>query len=129
MIKSAYRRQAKVHHPDLGGNSADFRKIQAAYEALIHWVENPVFSKRRGFPDKWFYEGMRNQWVQPTPLNGTSWQGRKQMADKRDDFDYLLLCKREHSEIVIESIQSSNDSNVVFENDDVIIFEWLESQG
>jgi hypothetical protein len=23
--------------------------------------------KRRGFPDKWFYDGRQNRWVQPTP--------------------------------------------------------------
>ena len=50
ILKSAYRRQAKLHHPDAGGEAADFRKIRNAYEALIRWAENPVFSKRRGFP-------------------------------------------------------------------------------
>jgi len=66
-IKSAYRLQAKRHHPDMGGDSKDFRKIRLAYEELIRWSENPVFSKRRGFPDKWFYSGYTHQWVQPTP--------------------------------------------------------------
>jgi len=67
IIKRAYRRQAKLHHPDLGGDTAQFRKIQRAYEDLIRWAENPSFSNRRGFPDKWFYDGYRNKWVQPTP--------------------------------------------------------------
>jgi len=66
-IKSAYRQQAKLHHPDMGGNSREFRKIRSAYEDLIRWADNPTFSKRRGFPDKWFYSGYSNQWVQPTP--------------------------------------------------------------
>ena len=67
-IKSAYRNQAKKHHPDLGGDVSTFRKVQEAYEKLIHWAKNPAFILRRGFPDKWFYEGQKNRWVQPTPL-------------------------------------------------------------
>lgn len=68
IIKSAYRTQAKKYHPDLGGNTAAFRKIQQAYEDLVSWAESPTFVERRGFPDKWFYDGDKNRWVQPTPL-------------------------------------------------------------
>lgn len=67
LIKSAYRTQAKKHHPDLGGDTAAFRKIHQAYEELISWAESPTFVERRGFPDKWFYDGNKNRWVQPTP--------------------------------------------------------------
>jgi hypothetical protein len=66
-IKSAYRNQAKEHHPDLGGDASIFRKVQEAYEKLILWAENPAFVLRHGFPDKWFYDGQKNRWVQPTP--------------------------------------------------------------
>ena len=67
IVKKAYRRQAMKHHPDLGGNPDSFRKIHEAYVQLINWAENPIFIRRRGFPDKWFYEGDRNRWIQPTP--------------------------------------------------------------
>jgi len=67
LIKSAYRTQAKKHHPDIGGNTAAFRKIHQAYEDLISWAESPTFVERLGFPDKWFYDGNKNRWVQPTP--------------------------------------------------------------
>jgi len=67
VIKSAYRRQARATHPDLGGDDADFRKIYLAYESLMAWAEEPSFLKRSGFPDKWFYDGAKNRWVQPTP--------------------------------------------------------------
>lgn len=67
LIKSAYRTQAKKHHPDIGGNTAAFRKIHQAYEELISWAESPTFVERHGFPDKWFYDGNKNRWVQPTP--------------------------------------------------------------
>lgn len=67
IIKRAYHRQARLHHPDVGGTAAEFRKIQQAYEELMNWAEAPTFINRRGFPDKWFYDGARNRWVQPTP--------------------------------------------------------------
>jgi hypothetical protein len=68
VIKNAYRRQAKIHHPDTGGNAVTFRKIHDAYRELLRWAENPNFIKRRGFPDKWFYDGENNRWVQPMQL-------------------------------------------------------------
>lgn len=68
IIKSAFRQQAKVHHPDQGGDAALFRRVQQAYEQLMDWAENPTFTRRRGFPDKWFYEGSTNRWIQPAPL-------------------------------------------------------------
>jgi hypothetical protein len=67
VIKSAYRLQAKKHHPDLGGDTETFRKIHQAYLDLIQWAENPSFQRRRGFPDKWFYDGNQNRWLQPAP--------------------------------------------------------------
>jgi len=69
IIKQAYRRQAKKYHPDQGGNPSMFRKIHEAYQQLVAWAENPTFVKRRGFPDKWFYDGYQNRWLQPTPVN------------------------------------------------------------
>jgi len=65
VIRNAYRQQVKIHHPDLGGDAFIFRKIQTAYEALMLWARNPTFVKRRGFPDKWFYDGDKNKWLQP----------------------------------------------------------------
>ena len=68
VIKTAYRQQAMKHHPDRGGDAESFRRIHQAYEELLNWAENPSFVRRRGFPDKWFYDGITNRWVQPTPL-------------------------------------------------------------
>ncbi|MBN2437497.1 MAG: J domain-containing protein [Deltaproteobacteria bacterium] len=69
IIRDAYRRQAKIHHPDLGGDAVMFRKIHQAYEDLIRWAENPIFIRHRGFSDKWFYEGDKERWAQPTPIH------------------------------------------------------------
>ncbi|MCF8079758.1 MAG: J domain-containing protein [Desulfobacterales bacterium] len=67
IIKTAFRNQAMKHHPDRGGDNRSFRKIFRAYEEMLCWAESPTFITRRGFPDKWFYDGSRNRWVQPTP--------------------------------------------------------------
>jgi len=64
-IKSAYRRQVKKHHPDLGGSSEIFLKIQEAYETLSNWAKRPTYVRRRGFPDKWLYQGAYNRWIKP----------------------------------------------------------------
>jgi hypothetical protein len=65
IIKNAYRSQAKVHHPDSGGHAVGFRKLHDAYKELLHWAESPSFISRRGFPDKWFYDGENKKWLQP----------------------------------------------------------------
>jgi hypothetical protein len=66
-IKQAYRRQAKKHHPDLGGDIHTFRKLHEAYEKLVEWSKNPTFIRSSGFPDKWLYQGDSNRWQQPNP--------------------------------------------------------------
>src|ERR1035437_1122156 len=68
IIKNAYRRQAKIHHPDLGGHASTFRKLHAAYMELLRWADDPTFIRRRGFPDKWYYDGENKKWVQPIPI-------------------------------------------------------------
>lgn len=67
IIKNAYRSQAKIHHPDAGGRAQTFRKLHAAYMELLRWADNPAFICRRGFPDKWYYDGEKNKWVPPVP--------------------------------------------------------------
>jgi hypothetical protein len=69
IIKNAYRSQAKIHHPDSGGQAGGFRKLHEAYKQMLHWAENPSFICRRGFPDKWFYDGENKRWVQPMPVS------------------------------------------------------------
>ena len=67
LIKNSFRQQAKIHHPDVGGDSEIIRKLHQAYEDMISWSKNPTFIRRRGFPDKWFYDGDKKKWVQPLP--------------------------------------------------------------
>jgi hypothetical protein len=69
IIKNAYRKQVKIHHPDLGGQAATFRKIHEAYKELLKWADNPVYIHRRGFSNKWYYSGENKKWVQPISLH------------------------------------------------------------
>ena len=64
-IKSAYRKQAKEHHPDRGGDEAMFRRISEAYYELNRWLENPNYRTHRGVPGKWCYFGSNGKWVTP----------------------------------------------------------------
>jgi DnaJ-class molecular chaperone len=34
-VEAQFRRLAKVHHPDCGGDAEDFKRIRAAYEEAI----------------------------------------------------------------------------------------------
>jgi DnaJ-class molecular chaperone len=54
-IKKAYRKLASIHHPDKGGDTSTFQKIQAAYEVLSDPVkrqqyDNPQPQFTQGFP-------------------------------------------------------------------------------
>jgi len=56
-IKKAYRRMAAIHHPDKGGDTAEFQKIQSAYETLSDTEKkqqydnpNPYGGMPGGFP-------------------------------------------------------------------------------
>jgi len=37
-VVNAYRALAKVHHPDAGGNSEDFRRLRTAYELALKQI-------------------------------------------------------------------------------------------
>jgi len=62
-VKSAYRREALKNHPDRGGDSRLFRKINEAYQDLVSWLNAPALRKRRGIPGKWCFDGKR--WITP----------------------------------------------------------------
>lgn len=56
-IKKAYRKLASMHHPDKGGDTSTFQKIQNAYDTLIdsdkkRQYDNPQpqFNNMNGFP-------------------------------------------------------------------------------
>jgi len=73
VIEAAYRRLAKIHHPDVGGNETTMKEINEAYESLI----DPV--KREGYDilrkshysstqqDSYNYYGETNAVIQVRP--------------------------------------------------------------
>lgn len=65
IIKNAYRNKVKIHHPDAGGKASVFRQIHAAYKEMLIWADHPRFTRRRGYVDKWYYDGDSRKWVQP----------------------------------------------------------------
>lgn len=64
-IKSAFKKMAKIHHPDMGGDPEEFRKVKDAHEQMLLWVENPQFSSRKALVDCWSYDASTNKWVPP----------------------------------------------------------------
>ncbi len=64
-IRSAYKRMAKVHHPDKGGRAEDFRRLTEAHDQMLFWAENPRFTARKALSGCWSYDGYTNRWVPP----------------------------------------------------------------
>ncbi|MDI6797189.1 MAG: hypothetical protein QMD09_09600 [Desulfatibacillaceae bacterium] len=62
-IKTAFRRQAMRHHPDVDGDQEIFLKVHCAYQELLEWVKAPVMTRQTGLPGKWAYNGRR--WIPP----------------------------------------------------------------
>ena len=64
-IKSAYKRLAKVHHPDMGGDPENFKKLSEAHRLMLSWAENPQFTSRKALIDCWSYDSSTNRWAPP----------------------------------------------------------------
>ena len=64
-IRSAYKRMAKRHHPDVGGDEEKFKKLNTAREMMLLWSRNPQFTSRRALEDCWSYDGFANRWSPP----------------------------------------------------------------
>jgi len=64
-IKKAYRRMAKVYHPDKGGDGERFKEINRAHEVMLQWIENPQFRSNNALPGCWSYNGYKNSWSPP----------------------------------------------------------------
>jgi len=64
-IKRAYKKLAKVHHPDVGGDAEKFKRLNAAHQQMLIWAENPHFTSRKALLDCWSYDGSTNRWSPP----------------------------------------------------------------
>ena len=64
-IKSAYKKMARIHHPDMGGDAEEFRKVKDAHEQMLIWAKNPQFTSRKALKDCWSYDASTNKWAPP----------------------------------------------------------------
>ena len=64
-VKSAYKKLAKIYHPDMGGDEEKFKKLNEAHQQMLLWAEDPRFTSRKTLIDCWFYDGSTNRWSPP----------------------------------------------------------------
>lgn len=64
-IKSAYKKLAKVHHPDVGGDPEKFKKLNDAHQQMLLWAENPQFTSKKALIDCWSFDSSTNKWTPP----------------------------------------------------------------
>jgi hypothetical protein len=67
-VKAAYRRLAKVHHPDLGGNHEKMIALIKAFQDLTTFLgsTNAWRPKRRhSVRDFWAFSAKRGRWSPP----------------------------------------------------------------
>lgn len=64
-IKAAYKKMAKLYHPDKGGDEEMFKQLNEAHHQMLLWAENPQYTCRRALPDCWSYDGSTNRWTPP----------------------------------------------------------------
>ena len=64
-IKSAYKKMARIHHPDMGGNAEEFRKVKDAHEQMLIWAKNPQYTSRKALVNCWSYDASTSKWVPP----------------------------------------------------------------
>ena len=64
-IKSAYKKLAKIYHPDMGGDENEFKKLNEAHKHMILWTENPLYTSRKALHGCWSYDASTSRWSPP----------------------------------------------------------------
>ncbi|MBW1914483.1 MAG: DnaJ domain-containing protein [Deltaproteobacteria bacterium] len=64
-IKSAYKKLAKLHHPDMGGDAGKFRQVSDAHKQMIMWAQNPQYTSKKALPGCWSYDVYADKWSPP----------------------------------------------------------------
>ncbi len=64
-LKSAYRRKAKLYHPDKGDTTNKFIQINEAHAELLNWTQRPRFSSKTALPNSWCYDASKKRWAPP----------------------------------------------------------------
>ena len=65
LIKSAYKKMARVYHPDMGGDEEKFKQLNDAHRHMLMWAKNPNYSFRKAIGGCWSYDGSTNRWSPP----------------------------------------------------------------
>jgi hypothetical protein len=85
-IKRAYRRQARRHHPDVGGDPATFHRLRLAFERLVEDGASPGPPPvSRGRPSRPSGAWRAEQTVDATPvdLSGVDWDAPAPLGEAR----------------------------------------------
>jgi len=64
-IKTAYKKLAKIYHPDMGGDAEKFRRLNDAHLQMLLWAANPQFTLKKALSDCWSFDGATNKWSPP----------------------------------------------------------------
>jgi hypothetical protein len=64
-IRSTYKKLAKLHHPDKGGDEERFKQLNEAHKQMLLWTENPQFTCRKALQGCWSYDSATNRWAPP----------------------------------------------------------------
>jgi hypothetical protein len=64
-IKSAYKKMAMIHHPDMGGDAAEFRKLKDAHETMLMWAQNPHYTSKKALEGCWSFDASSGRWIPP----------------------------------------------------------------
>ncbi|MFH0845020.1 MAG: J domain-containing protein [Pseudomonadota bacterium] len=64
-IRSAYKKWAKIYHPDVGGDAEKFKKLNEAHHQLLMWVNNPQYTSKKALMGSWSYDGSTARWTPP----------------------------------------------------------------
>jgi hypothetical protein len=64
-IKAAYKKLAKIYHPDVGGDTEKFKRLNEAHQQMLLWAKNPQFISRKALVSCWSYDSSTNRWAPP----------------------------------------------------------------
>lgn len=64
-IRSAYKKLAKVYHPDIGGDEEKFKRLNEAHHQMLAWAESPHYTSKKALSDCWSYDGVTSTWTPP----------------------------------------------------------------
>lgn len=78
-LKAAYRNNAKLSHPDLGGSLEQMKSVNAAYELLKPIVKDEDENNKFTFKQKFDINTFKNTWCDVYMQNGFTKQESEEM--------------------------------------------------